>query len=230
MATISHRRSAARIRFGPRSAGTLMTPEEFDATPEWAWDDRYRYELIRGVLVVSPAPSIGERDPNGELEFLLRLYQGTHPQGHSLDLTVSEQTVPLTAQRRRADRVIWAGLGRIPDPNRDVPTIVVEFVSSQRRDMLRDYETKRDEYLAAGAREYWIIDRFRRIMTIYRKGTFGPVHQIVFEAQTYETELLPGFALPLARLLSLADRWKKTRPRPKRSRKPKPPAAAEGSQ
>ena len=123
MATIPQSRSASRIRFGPRSAGSLMTPEEFDATPESAWDDRYRYELIRGVLVVSPPPSIGERDPNEELGFLLRLYQGTHPQGHSLDLTVSEQTVPLTVHRRRADRVIWAGLGRIPDRHGTYPRL-----------------------------------------------------------------------------------------------------------
>jgi Uma2 family endonuclease len=209
-----------------------MTPEEFDAFPEWAWDNRYRYELIRGVLVVTPPVGDAEVDPNQYLGYLLLKYQEGQPEGAILDVTMPERYVPGTENRRRCDRAIWVGLGRLPDTAKDVPTIVVEFVSSQRRDMLRDYETKRDEYLAAGAREYWIIDRFRRIMTIYRKGAFGPVHQIVVESQTYETELLPGFALPLAKLLSLADRWKKTRTRPrdlpKKSHKPKPPA--EGSQ
>ena len=113
---------------------------------------------------------------------------------------------------------VWTGLGRLPDTDRDTPTILVEFVSKARRDVLRDYEWKRDEYLAAGVREYWVIDRFRRVMTVYRPGAFGPTHQIVTEPQTYETELLPGFVLPLARLLARADQW--NRPRPKRTRKP----------
>ena len=65
-------------------------------------------------------------------------------------------------------------------------------------------------------------------MTIYEKGAFGPVHQIVAEGQTYETDLLPGFELPLAPLLSLADRWKRVRSRSRPKRSPKPPA--EGSE
>ena len=79
----------------------------------------------------------------------------------------------------------------------------VRLVQTARR--LRDYEEKRDEYLAAGVKEYWIIDRFRRIMTVYRKGLAGPTYDIVTEAQTYETGLLPGFVLPLSRLLAKAD-------------------------
>jgi Uma2 family endonuclease len=199
-----------------------MTPEEFDSLPESCFDDRYRYELIRGVLVVSPPVSEAEADPNDELGHLLRSYKEAHPEGSGLDATMPKRTVPTTAHRRRCDRAIWVGLGRLPDARRDIPAIVVEFVSAHRRDALRDYEQKRDEYLAAGVREYWIIDRFRRIMTVYRAGPFGPVHRIVAEDQGYETELLPGFVLPLGRLLSRAEQWK--RPRPKRSRKPNPPA------
>jgi Uma2 family endonuclease len=225
MATTRHNPVSARTRIGPRSAGALMTPEEFDSTPESAWDDRYRYELIHGVLVVTPPVSEAEADPNDELGHLLRSYKETHPDGSVLDVTMPERTVPTTVHRRRCDRAIWVGLGRLPDVKKDIPAIVVEFVSAARRDVLRDYEQKRDEYLAAGVREYWVVDRFRRIMTVYRKGPFGPVHQIVAEAQNYETELLPGFVLPLARLLSRADQWKRTRP--KRSRKP-PAGAADG--
>src|SRR4051794_32517909 len=110
---------AARI--GPRSAGALMTPEAFDATPEAAWDDRYRYELINGVLVVTPSPSAGERGPNEWLAYLLLNYRETHPRGAALDDTLPEQTLHATSNRRRCDRAIWAGLGRVPDPENDVP-------------------------------------------------------------------------------------------------------------
>ena len=66
--------------------------------------------------------------------------------------------------------------------------------------------------------EYWVIDRFRRIMTVYRPGPIGPVHQVVLESQAYETPLLPGFVLPLARIFGAADRLKKPPKSPKLDR------------
>jgi Uma2 family endonuclease len=200
-----------------------MAPEQFDALRLEQFVGRNRYELINGVLIVSPQPGIGERRPNDYLGALLDVYRETHPEGPAIDETAPEQTVAAT-NRRRADRVIWTGLGRIPDETEDVPSIVIEFVSQRRRNALRDYEAKRDEYLAAGVKEYWIIDRFRRIMTVYRPGTTGPTHDIVNEAQRYQTKLLPGFALPLSKLLAKADQWKRKKVRPKNPRKPNPPA------
>jgi len=192
-------------RIGPGSAGVSMTVEEFDRIPAHRWDDRYRYELIRGVLVVSPFAGPGEDSPNDELGYLLRRYRDDHPQGFLLDETLFEQYLH-TANRRRCDRAIWVGLGRTPDVERDVPAIVVEFVGPRKRDFLRDYEEKRDEYLTAGVREYWVIDRFRRTMTVYRPGAGGQAAaQTVTEPQEYQTPLLPGFVLPLARLLARAD-------------------------
>jgi len=183
----------------------LMTPEEFDAATDF--DELYCYELIHGVLIVSPPPGESERDPNGELEYLLRAYQSGHEAGSALDKTLSEQYVHLSDSRRRADRVIWAGLGRIPDPKTDVPAIVVEFVSNRQRDRVRDYEEKRRQYLAVGVQEYWIIDRFRRIMTVFRGRPGEPAEQIIKENEIYRTTLLTGFELPLARLLKVADDW-----------------------
>ena len=40
---------------------------------------------------------------------------------------------------RFADRAIWARLGRVPNPETDVPTIIVEFVSKRKRDRIRNY-------------------------------------------------------------------------------------------
>ena len=55
------------------SNGMLMTPEEFDAATDF--DERSSYELIHGVLIVSPPPGESERDPNDELGFHLRALQ-----------------------------------------------------------------------------------------------------------------------------------------------------------
>ncbi|MBI2480187.1 MAG: Uma2 family endonuclease [Planctomycetia bacterium] len=165
------------LQLGPDANGMLISPDEFDSAEcERGW----RYELIRGVLIVTPAPLEEERDPNEELGFLLR--------------------------RRRADRVIWTGLGRRPKRG-EVPAIVIEFVSSGKRSRTRDYVEKRNEYLRVGIQEYWIIDRFQRTMTVHLKRDAACETKLVHESETYATPLLPGFQLPLARLFALADAW-----------------------
>jgi len=197
---------ANRIRLRPSLNGTLMTVDEFKiAEPDD--DDLSVYELIHGVLVVSPPPGPSERDPHGELDFLLRMYRFTHPEGKALDKTLSEQDIYFTNSGRRADRVIWTGLGRVPDLRNDIPSIAVEFVSDRKRDRVRDYEEKRGEYLTVGVREYWIIDRFQRKMTVFLAPPADPAEVVIPADGTYRTPLLPGFELPLAQLLKLADDW-----------------------
>ena len=82
-------------------------------------------------------------------------------------------------------------------------------MSSGKVNQERDYVAKRAEYREIGVREYWVIDRFRRTLTVFRFSGESDQEQVISEKQTYETPLLPGFVLPLARLLTLADRWAK---------------------
>lgn len=198
MDTIQH-----DMRIGPELAGTYMEPEEFDSAEKW--DEAYRYELINGVLIVAPPPGEGERGPNDLLGYLLRVYQEQHPQGSALNYTVSEHTVAVGEHRRRVDRVIWAGLGQVPDLRRDTPTIMIELVSSRRRDRIRDYDVKRQAYGALGAAEYWIIDRFRRTMTVVRYSDGTSTTIVVEEGESYTTAMLPGFELAVQRLFAEAD-------------------------
>jgi Uma2 family endonuclease len=194
-----------RLRLGPRSAGVLLTTEEFDRA---RFVEGWRYELINEVLVVSPIPSLNERDPNEEFGYFLRTYQESHPQGSALDLTIGEQTIETKKNRRRADRVIWAGLGRLPDPN-EPPTIIIELVSKGKINRERDYVAKRAEYREIGVKEYWIIDRFSKTMTVCLFAADRDQEHVIAADQTYATTLLPGFELPLRRLLELAERWGK---------------------
>lgn len=185
---------------GPDCNGMPMTPDEFDAIEDW--DEGYRYELVNGVLIVVPPAGAGERSPNDELARTFLNYQDQHP--GVIDDTLSEQTLRTTPNRRRADRVVWIGLGRAPDPDRDIPAIAIEFVSRTRRDRRRDHIIKRQEYAAIGVEQYWVIDRFRRTMTVYLRS--GEVIELT-ERDVYRTDLLPGFELPLARLFARADRY-----------------------
>jgi Uma2 family endonuclease len=199
--------TAQELMLYPDMAGALMTPEEFDLA-EADPDDGCRYELIHGVLVVTPIPADAEVGPNELLGHFLLLYRENNPQGRVLDLTLPERHVHFPDSRRRPDRVIWAGLGRRPDTRNDPPTIVVEFVSAGRRSWRRDYIEKRREYESVGVQEYWIIDRFLRTLTVYGKLASPTGERVVAENEIYVTPLLPGFELPLARLLEAADSLK----------------------
>jgi Uma2 family endonuclease len=191
------------MQLGRHSNGRLLSPWEFDTADfELGW----RYELVHGVLIVNPAPLLEERDPNEELGRWLRNYQESHPDGAALDFTVSEQTVHIGPHRRRVDRAIWAGLGRLPEKN-ETPTIAVEFVSEGKRNQQRDYEIKREEYRTAGVREYWVVDRFKETLTIFHCTRGKITEQSCSREQTYTTQLLPGFELPVSKLLDMADRW-----------------------
>jgi Uma2 family endonuclease len=205
MSTTEIAKSTRVGSIGRDSAGIRMTPEEFDAIEDY--DELYRYELVDGVLVVNAIPHEAHASPNELLGALLYIYKTTHPDGTALDDTLQERFIYLPNSRRRADRVVWAGLGRQPK-REDVPTIAIEFVSPGKRAWRRDYIDKRDEYLEAGVVEYWVIDRFDRKMTVYRSVEKKPPLVIeIGEKDKYRTDLLPGFELPLAELLAAADKW-----------------------
>lgn len=108
--------------------------------------------------------------------------------------------------RRKADRVIWVGLGRLLRRVEN-PTVAIEFVSSRKRDRVLDYETKCTEYQKAKVQEYWILDRFQKIMTVHILEDGKYRKKVLHARQTYRTKLLPGFEVPLARLFTLADQW-----------------------
>jgi len=216
---IANVQSPAPVRISLESAGLILTPEEFDAIEEC--DDNYRYELIDGVLVVNPIADLGEVGPNELLGHLFYAYQQYHKNGSSLDDSYPERYIRLPRSRRRADRVVYAGLGRQPVEEADTPSIAVEFVSRSRRDRARDYEIKRREYGKVGLKEYWIIDRFDRVLTVYRFGKRKPGIIVVREPDSYTTPLLPGFELKLAHILGYADRIVKANPpKPRKKKNP----------
>jgi Uma2 family endonuclease len=185
------------------SAGITMTPEEFDAIEDA--DELYRYELVRGVLVVCEFHAAAETDAGEELGHLLWRYKENHANGAVIDAMLPRWYVRTATSRRFADRVVWVGLRRKPEPMADAPAIAVEFVVSGRRYWPREYQEKWNDYRRAGVLEYWVIDGFERNMLVFRSG--DPQVVAIAERDTYRPPMLPGFELPLARVLATADRW-----------------------
>ena len=61
------------------------------------------------------------------------------------------------------------------------PDLIMEIVSPRSAD--RDRREKFTDYEAAGVREYWIIDRFRRTMTVVQYGRGTPMERVVEDGQ-----------------------------------------------
>ena len=186
----------------PEDAGRRLTPRRFD---EADFEEGWRYELIQEVLVVTPIPRKASRGLAGKLIQWLQNYADRLGKGIEFLTALFEETIELpNGSRRRCDVGVWIELGRNPGAH-DVPTITVEIVSKRASDVRRDYVDKRADYLAAGVQEYWIIDRFRRTMTVLRRRGGRWQQRVVQEDEVYTTPLLPGFELKLRDLLAHAD-------------------------
>jgi Uma2 family endonuclease len=196
------RTESKRLSHG--SAGVTMTLAEFQSIDDF--EEGLRFELIRGVLVVTPSPAPSHWSINDELGRLLRNYAEGQPQGKCLSATVPELDIVTSVGSRCADRVIWIGLDRQVDPKTDVPTILVEIVSPGKAAFYRDFEEKRDEYLELGCREYWVIDPNDLTMTVFRPE-LAP--EVLAAAGIFKSALLPDFELDLQKLFRATSVFKK---------------------
>jgi Uma2 family endonuclease len=190
------------LQLSPEDAGRLMTPEDFDAADG---EEGWRYELIRGVLIVSPIPKKPSRGMAGKLMHFFESYADDRRLSEDQLTVMFEEEIRIpNGSRRRCDVAVWIALSRKAVAD-DAPTITVEFVSKRKADIKRDYVDKRADYWAAGVQEYWIIDRHqRRLTALRRKGRRWEDH-VVAEGEVYRTPLLPGFRLNLSDLFARAD-------------------------
>ena len=181
---------ATPIRIGPADHGREMTLQEFLEAEE---EDGYRYELARGVLEVTELPN----DPHGGVVCnaydTISRYRRDHPgfirrygggsefrfwlpgmiSGRNPDLAIVLHGAPKDYRRRR------------------LPALAAEVVS--RGSIHRDYVTKREEYLAYGLLEYWIIDPLKRKVTVLtRRGDVWD-ERVVKDDEVIPSLVLPGF-------------------------------------
>src|SRR5207247_2057628 len=132
-------------------------------------DDHLRYEVIRGELVVTPAPGTAHQRAVLELARQLQEYLKTHVIGEALpapfEVEFTEDSVVqpdiLVILDSQRDRLTAA---RLYGP----PALIVEVVSysSKRTDRLH----KRRLYSEEGVPEYWIVDTEARHIERWRPG------------------------------------------------------------
>ena len=128
--------------------GRPLTRADLETMP----DDGHRYELIDGVLIVSPSPARRHQRGVGELYFLLRSLCPTDLEVlvAPFDVVLADDTVvePDVLVFRRADGT-ERGLN-------GPPLLAVEVLSPSTRRI--DLTLKRSRYEAAGCPSYWVLD------------------------------------------------------------------------
>lgn len=128
-------------------------------------DDGHRYELLEGVLIVTPAPGAGHQMCAARLWSLLDAARG--PDDLVLlapfDWVAGPQTLlqPDILVARRAD-VAATGDKRLERP----PLLVVEVASLSTR--MVDRGTKRLAFQAAGVPAYWLVEPDEPSLTVLR--------------------------------------------------------------
>lgn len=176
----------------------LLTAEDLATVP----DDGMMHELVEGVLVAMPPPSIWHGRRASRLTSLLTVHVTRHQLG---DVVVEAGFV----LRRRPDTVrgpdvAFIAAGRFPTDEQHGPPflegaldLAVEIVSPG--NTKREIAEKVAEYLEAGARLVWVLDAPQRTLTVHRPGQ---APQVLSEADTVTGEtVVPGFAVAVRDLL-----------------------------
>ena len=181
------------------SPAVKLTYDDFVLFP----DDGKRHELIDGEHYVTPSPKIPHQRVSGTLCGLIWSYLETHPIGEvfhaPFDVVFSMFDVVepdlLYISQARAATVLT------PDNVKGTPELVVEIASKGTRK--RDDTIKRRLYERAGVTEYWFVDPNTDVIRIYRRegARFGrPLELSRAAGDVLTTPLLPGLAMPLARI------------------------------
>lgn len=129
-------------------------------------DDGNRYEVIDGEVCVTPAPGPPHQKVAGRLYVALQPYVEANGLGEVLwdvDLLF------VTGQYLRPDLVVVPpeALGGITDRGvESTPGLVVEVLSPHSGHI--DRGKKPSRYRDFGVPEYWVVDRFARVVEVYR--------------------------------------------------------------
>jgi Uma2 family endonuclease len=176
--------------------GRPFTVDDLEGMP----DDGNRYELIDGMLLVSPAPDWPHQEMGAELFFQLRL---RFPPG------VRVLTAPF-AVRTGTDSEVQPDVlvARFADLNRNsrnlpvAPLLAVEVLSPSTR--LKDLNLKKAHYERIGVASYWILDPNEPgSLTVFElddEGRYQQVAHVEGDEEFVATSPFPVTIVP-ARLL-----------------------------
>ncbi len=157
--------------FGMIKGGKCYTFDDVDALP-----DDVRAELIDGEMFIMQSPGEPHQDILGELFWVIKSYlkkgnrrcKAYMGLGAFVKRDKYNYLIPDISVICDRDRLEEKGCQGSPD-------WVIEIVSPSTRK--RDYEQKLALYRETGTREYWIVDRKKDAVSVYRFEQGGEVEQ-----------------------------------------------------
>ena len=174
------------------SAGD-WTVEDLDRLP----DDGLRYELVDGVLLVTPAPSFSHQTAVGELHFLLRSAQ--QPPFRTL---LAPFDFRPTGRRSFQPDLLVVRSDEVTEQRAVIPPVlVVEVLSPGTRSV--DLLLKRGVYEESGVPVYWLVDPAEPSVTVlelddagrYREAVVARGDEVLRVEQPFPMELTPAALL-----------------------------------
>ncbi len=183
------------LRLGKADHGRPVTADEF---AEAVFEEPYRYERSHGRLVVMAPAGHGHLIASFSWENRLHVYCAAHPE--ILQYVLGQPWVrPDGDHDRIGDFGVYLAASEtgLEVPDR-VPDIMFEVVSPGSEDRHRDYVEKRAEYHRCGIREYVVIDRFKRTVTVFVHEPAGYAERVLTDRDEYASPLLPGLVIPIS--------------------------------
>ncbi|MDZ4726859.1 MAG: Uma2 family endonuclease [Leptospira sp.] len=175
----------------PKYSGWKVTREEYLSLP----DDGFKYDMVDGVLVVSPSGNFDHGLCQSKLIRILGNYLSNHKIGKVV--TKVDVFLPDAGDVIRPDitLILNQNLSIVKGHIHGVPDLVCEVLSEFTRK--RDLGTKADRYLMNGVKEYWILEPKISQMSVW----FNSNHT---EWKKRDGEILESFIL---KELSIKSEW-----------------------
>jgi len=161
--------------------------------------DTRKYELINGVVCMSPSASFSHQMIAGEV----MLQIGMFLERRSIGVVVAEVDVRLSDEQVFRPDVVFLTSEKAARCGVAVtvpPDVAIEVVSPDSRE--NDAEIKRKAYEIAGISEYWLIDPIQENLTFLRL-TAGRYLEQPASGDYFESAAIPGFRLDLSRIRRL---------------------------
>ncbi|MGQ9548597.1 MAG: Uma2 family endonuclease [Roseiflexus sp.] len=184
---------------------TVATPIAGPPQGRWTYadyaalpDDGNRYEIIAGVLYMTPAPGTGHQMTSNIIATLLTIHVQFAGHGKVLTAPVDVELAPDTVVQPDIVVVLSANLSRIT-PSRIIgaPDLVVEILSPGTAGY--DRREKQDAYARAGVGEYWIVDPAAQTVELLTPAPGGYRAHGVFRGQAHLPSSVVTLPVPVER-------------------------------
>ena len=168
-------------------------------------DDTNRYELIGGKLFVTGMPRVDHQLLISNLFVPFGEYLRKNPIGEIVSapgviFSTEDSVIPdfVFATHETIKNKVGRRGEKYDGYFIAAPDLLIEVLTSDKKEIERDRVIKRELYGKYGVKEYWVVDGLFNTIEVYRLGAEGLERIKRFDLhESIETEILPDFSLNL---------------------------------